>query len=192
MDGTQHLRIPRADEPKGLLVGSPGSQLSFLRTPPNASGVVGTDLRHVCLHKALVFFQEHPALHKSNRERNLGWSRGIQIWCKTTNCLERDWSVASGGLLRKGRQVQGRREELPFVFAEGQVHDGWTKSTSHHLETMVETFLGCFTGESSFQGFLGGAKRISSIHNMLCTSHWVSLVEKPRNSVPGMARCDLC
>ena len=34
---------------------------------------------------------------------------------------------------------------------------GWTKSISHHLETMGNHCLLVFRGESSFRGFLGGA-----------------------------------
>ena len=43
---------------------------------------------------------------------------------------------------------------------------GWTKPISHHFETTGNHCLLVFTGESSFQGFLGGAKWISSIHSL--------------------------
>ena len=36
----------------------------------------------------------------------------------------------------------------------------------HHLETMGNHGWLVFTGKSSFQGFLGGAKWISSIHSI--------------------------
>ena len=41
----------------------------------------------------------------------------------------------------------------------------WMDEILHHLETMGNRCLLVFTGESSFQGFLGGAKWISSIHS---------------------------
>ena len=44
---------------------------------------------------------------------------------------------------------------------------GWTLAISHHFETVVEsiTFVGILQSKSSFQGFLGGPKWISSIHS---------------------------
>ena len=45
---------------------------------------------------------------------------------------------------------------------------GWTTSDQHHFETMVETitFAGTYRGIIRSQGFLGGAKRILSIHSI--------------------------
>ena len=42
----------------------------------------------------------------------------------------------------------------------------WMDKILHHFETMGSHFSLVFKGESSFQGFLGGAKRISSIHSI--------------------------
>ena len=59
---------------------------------------------------------------------------------------------------------------------------GWTKSISHQFETNCNHCLLVFTGESSFQGFLGGAKWISSIHSI-----WVFLL--PQNSGSYSVSC---
>ena len=40
----------------------------------------------------------------------------------------------------------------------------------HHFETMGHHYLLVFTGESSFQGFLGDAKWISSIHSRVLST----------------------
>ena len=51
------------------------------------------------------------------------------------------------------------RADQPVEVSELFVNSycGWTKSTSHHSETMGNHLSLVFTGESSFQGFLGGA-----------------------------------
>ena len=46
----------------------------------------------------------------------------------------------------------------------------WMDEILHHFETMGSRCLLVFTGESSFQGFLGGAKWISSIHCLVSSS----------------------
>ena len=42
----------------------------------------------------------------------------------------------------------------------------WMDALLHHFETMGSQCSLLFTGDCSFQGFLGGAKMISSIHSM--------------------------
>ena len=61
-----------------------------------------------------------------------------------------------GGMSKNGCCLcSGRRTPSPSTGS----YCGWMKSVSHHFETMVETMV--FTGVSSFQGLVGGAKWIS-------------------------------
>ena len=57
-------------------------------------------------------------------------------------------------------------DNIQFRWGWMKPHCGWTTSTSHDLETMGNHCSWVFTEEPSFQGFLGGAKWISSIHSM--------------------------
>ena len=61
------------------------------------------------------------------------------------------------------------------LFAKKDTYCGWTKSL-HHFETMGIHCLLIFTGESSLQGFLGGAGFLScavcrEIHHEVSNSH---------------------
>ena len=68
---------------------------------------------------------------------------------------------------------------------------GWTKSCTT-LTVLDTLFVGIYRGIESFQGFLGGAKWISSIHSMVGkpnfseVSAWMSLQSKNASSAtPG-------
>ena len=67
--------------------------------------------------------------------------------------------------------------QMESIGSVGVDVDGLTKSVSHHLETVVETYLRW--GIESFHGFLGGANWISFIHsrglvNLLFDGFWFS------------------
>ena len=69
----------------------------------------------------------------------------------------------------QGSQHVGSSGELPFGWgscAMGSMELLWMDEILHHFEIMGNHCLLVFTGQSSFQGFLGGAKWISSIHSM--------------------------
>ena len=79
-------------------------------------------------------------------------------------------------------------DEHPFAIYF-DVHQGYRvlthSQTLHHLETMVEART--LVGESSYQGFLGGAKWISSIHNMglAFPPRWFSKIVEMRGETPS-------